>query len=142
MEFRFATIKDAPLLAEMNQRLIGDEGHRNSMSPAELEQRMTDWLATDGYRAVLFESGATAIGYCLYRHESDHVYVRQYYVASETRRQGIATAAWRWLTQNAWEDAIRIRLDVLVGNTAGIAFWRSLGFLDYCVTMELERQSD
>jgi hypothetical protein len=33
---------------------------------------------------------------------------------------------------------LRVRRDVLVGNAGGIAFWRSLGFADYCLTMELE----
>ena len=32
----------------------------------------------------------------------------------------------------------RIRLEVLVGNANGIAFWRSIGFQDYCVTMEMD----
>ena len=41
-----------------------------------------------------------------------------------------------WLLENVWKDAPRIRLDVLVGNSDGIKFWRSLGFADYCVTME------
>jgi hypothetical protein len=41
-----------------------------------------------------------------------------------------------WLLQNVWNDAPRIRLDVLVGNSEGIKFWQSLGFADYCVTME------
>jgi hypothetical protein len=41
-----------------------------------------------------------------------------------------------WLSQNAWRDRRRIRIDVLVGNQAGIGFWRSVGFRDYCLTME------
>jgi hypothetical protein len=31
------------------------------------------------------------------------------------------------------------RGEVLVGNTAGVAFWRAVGFRDYCVTLELEQ---
>jgi len=44
MTFRFATQADCPLLAELNHQLIRDEGHRNRMSVAELEQRLSGWL--------------------------------------------------------------------------------------------------
>ena len=40
MHLRRATLADAALLAELNRQLIRDEGHRNSMSLAELETRM------------------------------------------------------------------------------------------------------
>ncbi len=45
MTFRPATNDDCPLLAELNHQLIRDEGHRNRMTVAELEQRMRGWLA-------------------------------------------------------------------------------------------------
>ena len=35
--------------------------------------------------------------------------------------------------------ANRIRLEVLVGNQAGRAFWRAVGFKEYAVTLELLR---
>ena len=44
----------------------------------------------------------------------------------------------QWLMTNVWGSKTRIRLDVLVGNERGIAFWKSLGFEDYCITMERE----
>jgi hypothetical protein len=31
-----------------------------------------------------------------------------------------------------------VRVDVLVGNAAGVAFWRAVGFADYAVTLEWE----
>jgi hypothetical protein len=31
-----------------------------------------------------------------------------------------------------------VRVEVLVGNAVGVAFWRSVGFRDYCLTLELE----
>lgn len=139
MEYRLATADDTQLLAEMNARLIRDEGHRNAMSLAALKRRMTDWIASSRYRAVLFEKQAATVGYCLFRVAPEWIYVRHYYVAGEHRRQGIATAAWNWLAANVWNDSQRIRLDVLADNPNGIAFWKSLGFTEYCVTMEAER---
>jgi GNAT superfamily N-acetyltransferase len=68
------------------------------------------------------------------------VYVRQFFVRPERRRQGIGRAAWAWLRANPWREAPRICLDVLIGNGSGIQFWRSLGFEDYCITMEQPNQ--
>jgi ribosomal protein S18 acetylase RimI-like enzyme len=119
----------------MNQELIRDEGHRNRMTLDELEQRMNGWLASD-YRAVIFERDGEATGYVLFRNETDYIYLRQFYVRPEFRRQGIGRAAMEWLAANAWNQSARIRIEVLTGNTGGIAFWRALGFRDYALTME------
>jgi GNAT superfamily N-acetyltransferase len=104
----------------------------------ELEQRMRHWLEGE-YQAVLFEDGQGTAGYALYRREAEGVYVRQFFVRPERRRQGIGRTAWAWLCENLWRESPRIRLDVLVGNAAGIQFWRSVGFEDYCLTMEVIR---
>jgi GNAT superfamily N-acetyltransferase len=137
MHYRFATVDDAPALALLNHALIRDEGHRNAMSVPELAARMARWLAGE-YQAVVFEDAEQPVGYALFRRESEHVYLRQFFVAPEQRRRGVGRAAIGWLRQHAWGGDRRIRLDVLVGNAAGIAFWRAVGFRDYCLTLELE----
>ena len=49
-----ATEADLPLLAEMNRRLIEDEGSENPMTVAELQQRMRAWCGRmDGNSAFL-----------------------------------------------------------------------------------------
>ncbi|MDO9557853.1 MAG: GNAT family N-acetyltransferase [Coriobacteriia bacterium] len=137
VEFHFASAADAPTLAQMNAELIRDEGHRNSMTIPELEQRMRGWL--DGeYRAVVFEDDGQSLGYALYREDSDHFYLRQLFVSESRRRQGIASAALDWLRANAWAGVPRVRVEVLVGNAAGLEFWHSVGFEDYCLTLEME----
>jgi GNAT superfamily N-acetyltransferase len=112
------------------------------MTVAELEQRMGGWLSTGEYTAVLFindaDDGGDIAGYALFRREPDHVYLRQFFVRADRRRAGIGRAALTWLRQNAWVGVPRVRLDVLVGNEPAIAFWRSAGFHEYCVTMEAE----
>jgi GNAT superfamily N-acetyltransferase len=136
MEYRLATVADAPALASMNEQLIRDEGHRNSMTLAELTTRMAGWLAGE-YEAVLFEEVGSPVGYALYRRDPEYVYLRQFHVLPACRRQGTGSAAIRWLWQHAWAGG-RVRVEVLVGNVGGIAFWRALGFTDYCLTLELE----
>lgn len=144
LTYRFAALSDAPLLAELNLQLIRDEGHRNPMNLAQLTERMADWLRGD-YQAVLIEeagdSKSDVIGYALFRRDPDCVYLRQLFVVPARRRQGVGRAALSWLWQQAWPDASRLRIDVLVGNAAARAFWRHVGFADYCVTMEATRPS-
>jgi GNAT superfamily N-acetyltransferase len=137
MDYRTATSSDAPVLVEMNQQLIRDEGHRNSMTAAELEARMVRWLA-GAYEAVLFEEAGRAVGYALYRRDPDYVYLRQFFVRADCRRRGIGRAALAWLRENRWDERSRVRVEVLVGNAAGVAFWRAVGFQDYAVTLEWE----
>lgn len=137
VRYRPATVDDADLLASMNARLIRDEGHRNIMSVQQLTKRMSDWLA-DEYQACVFEIEEGPIGYALYRNEPEYVYLRQLFVQPQLRRRGIARRALVWLRQNAWGSRPRVRIDVLVGNKTGIEFWRSVGFTDYCITLERE----
>jgi GNAT superfamily N-acetyltransferase len=136
MEYRRATSADAPTLAAMNGELIRDEGHRNRMTVAELTARMAGWLRGE-YEAALFEEAGRPTGYALYRRDEEYVYLRQFFVVPDCRRRGIGRAALRWLWENAW-GRDRVRVEVLVKNAAGVAFWRAVGFADYCLTLELE----
>ena len=137
MRYRYATISDAEILAPLNLQLICDEGHRNPMDVEQLAQRMKSWLSGE-YEAVLFQEGTSPVGYALFRREPEHVYLRQLFVAPEFRRQGVGRAALYWLWQNAWLGVQRLRIEVLVENTDAREFWRSVGFREYCVTMEAQ----
>ncbi len=135
MLYRFATLDDVTALAQMNQQLIQDEGHRNPMSPTQLAERMTAWLQGD-YRAVMFGEQPNLVGYALFKEEAEYVCLRQLFVKAEHRRKGVARDALDWLWVHAWREAQRLRIDVLVGNTTGRMFWQSVGFREYCITME------
>lgn len=137
--YRFAAEEDASLLAEMNQALIRDEGHRNKMTLPELRKRMSGWLQGE-YTAVIFSKELETAGYVLYRKDPDWIYLRQLFVKAEMRRKGIGRQAISWLKKNAWKDTQTIRIEVLVGNPAGISFWKAVGFKDYCITMEMKNQ--
>lgn len=139
--YRFSNENDIAVLAQMNAELIHDEGHRTRMTMPELEGRMATWLG-EGYVAVLFEESESPVGYALFKPEPEWVYLRQFFVAPEYRRRGIGKSAMQWLRTNPWKRQERARLDVLIGNVEGIAFWRSLGFQDYCVTMEMSLDAD
>ena len=135
--FRSASAGDAALLAVMNQQLIRDEQHRNSMKLAELEQRMREWLESD-YEAVICEAGAETAGYALFRAEPEWIYLRQFFVREQHRRKGVGRRMFRHLESQWKARAKRIRLEVLVGNDRAIAFWHAVGLRDYCLTLEAD----
>ena len=137
LNFRIATQKEASILAEMNQQLIRDEGHRNKMTLSELKLRMSNWLEGK-YTAVVFSENNSDIGYALYRQDEEWIYLRQIFVKKAMRRKGVAIKAISWLKENCWQDFDKIRTEVLVGNVDGISFWKAVGFKDYCITMELD----
>lgn len=136
---REASDGDLPLLAEWNHQLIRDEGHRNPMTVSQLAERMRGWLQGE-YRAVIFFAAnpePMACAYALYKQEAHLIYLRHLFVIREQRRKGIGRAAFSILREQIWPKDIRLTVDVLCRNQAGVEFWRSVGYRDYCLTMEI-----
>jgi len=136
VNFRRATLNDCVLLAELNHELIRDEGHRNKMTVPELEQRMRGWLQSE-YSAVIFEVGEEIVAYALYREQAEGIYLRQLFVIRTRRRQGIGRQAMEILLSRIWPRNKRLTVEVLVKNAAAVAFWRAMGYQDYCLTLEI-----
>ena len=133
--WRFASEGDLGFLAEWNHQLIRDEGHRNPMTVQELGQRMRGWLA-GGYEAVVFCDGDPA-AYALFRREEGLVHLRQLFVRRDMRRRGVGRCAFEILRRDVWPRSARLTVDVLCSNKSAIAFWRSVGYRDYCLTLEI-----
>ncbi len=136
MDFRLATDQDLDLLAQWNHRLIQDEGHRNPMSVAQLRDRMKGWLAGE-YQAVLFSQGGEPVAYALYRESLTEIYLRQFYVRQSKRRSGAGRMAFELLRTKIWPLGKRLTVEVLTANKAAVSFWRSVGYEDYCLTLEI-----
>jgi GNAT superfamily N-acetyltransferase len=136
MTFRPATLEDCALLAGLNHQLIQDERHRNRMTASELEQRMKGWLGGE-YRAVIYEDGGEVVAYALFRELPEEIYLRQLFVARKRRRQGVGRRAVEILRSHVWPKNKRLTVDVLVTNESAIAFWRAVGYTDYCLTLEI-----
>ncbi|HET7625513.1 MAG TPA: GNAT family N-acetyltransferase [Verrucomicrobiae bacterium] len=135
LSWREAGEGDLSLLAEWNHELIRDEGHRNPMTVAHLLARMREWLRGE-YRAVLFTSEAP-VGYALFRSQRELIYLRQFFVRRDSRRMGIGRAAFSLLRHEIWPRDVRLTVDVLCQNLSAIAFWRSVGYRDYSLTLEI-----
>lgn len=143
MEYRRAKTEDAGLLARLNSQMIRDEGHQNSMTLDELEQRMHNWLENT-YHAVIMEDANEVVAYALYREAYDGwegdpggVYLRHFFVVRHRRREGLGTEAFSLLREKVWNRDCRITLEVLIPNKRARTFWESLGFREYCISYEL-----
>ena len=136
LTFRLATAGDCALLAKLNHQLIRDEGHRNKMAVSRLEQRMRAWLASE-YTGVLFEQGGAVVAYVLYAEQPEEIYLRQLFVVRDRRRQHIGRQAIEVLRTQIWPPDKRLTVEALVHNTAGIAFWRAVGYQDYSLKLEI-----
>lgn len=135
LSWREATDADLGLLAEWNHQLIRDEGHRNPMTVPELSARMQGWLRGE-YRALIFIADEP-VAYGLFRQEKELVYLRQFFVRRDRRREGVGRAALEILRHDIWPKDIRLTVDVLSQNHAAISFYRNAGFQDYALTLEI-----
>ena len=133
---RLATAEDCPRLAELNRELIRDEGHRNCMTVPELEQRMRGWIAEE-YRAVIFEDDSEIVAYVVFREEPQEIYLRQLFVVAHRRGQGIGRRAVEILRTQLWPPNKRLTVAALTSNEKALQFWRSLGYTDYAVSLEI-----
>ena len=136
LNYRLATDKDLDLLSEWNHQLIRDEGHRNRMTVSELRERMRAWIKGE-YNAVIFGTDGKLVAYALYRENDEEVYLQQLFVVRDHRRQGIGRKAVEILQGHVWSSTKRLTVEVLTANTDGVNFWRSVGYRDYCLTLEM-----
>ena len=136
MTFRPATLDDCALLARLNHELIRDEGHRNPMTVPELEQRMRGWISGE-YRAIIYEVGGEIVAYALFREQPEEIYLRQLFVVRHRRSQGIGRWAVDILRSQIWPKTKRLTVEVLVANTRAVSFWRSVGYADYALSLEI-----
>ena len=138
-----AVIGDAELLAQMNKRLIEDEGSRNPMNLSQLTERMRGWLQ-GSWKADFILRDDQVIGYALYEFRKDQydpslpvVYLRQYYIEREHRNNGYGRLALQLLRRERFGPGATVEIDVLSGNPGGQRFWTAAGFEPYCITMKL-----
>jgi DNA-binding GntR family transcriptional regulator len=134
---------DLGLLARMNRELADDEGHRNPMTVAQLEERFRRFIDQEGWSVDLFTLDDEIIGYATHRYETDpaeangrHVYLRQFYIVRHRRRGGAGHVAFDELVRARFNPGERIFLEVIENNPGGKVFWLRTGFTPYGTIME------
>ncbi|NIK70576.1 MULTISPECIES: GNAT family N-acetyltransferase [unclassified Paenibacillus] len=136
LTIRMGCEADLELLADLNQQLIEDEPHDNAMTVGELMERMRHFIET-AYKAYLFERGSEIIGYALVDHTRQPLYIRQFFICRDQRRNGYGKIAFGKLAALLQTDQLDI--EVMYWNEAAYAFWGSLGFRERSIYMRLER---
>ncbi|MDQ6421589.1 GNAT family N-acetyltransferase [Paenibacillus sp. LHD-117] len=104
------------------------------MDDRQLRDRMNAFIESE-YRAYVFEVGKAVVGYALVNHARTPLYLRQFYIGREHRRQGCGREAFHQL--RATLGATDLDLEVLVSNERGRRFWRSLGFRERSLYMRI-----
>jgi GNAT superfamily N-acetyltransferase len=133
----------------MNRELIEDEGHRNPMTVAQLEERARRFLAQDGYRIDLFEENDRIVGFVTWRQEDDVteksgwcIHLRQFYVARDARGGGIGRRTVELLMSSRFPKGARVVLEVMQANPGGQAFWSRMGFAPYSMLVERRTETE
>ena len=137
MQIQKCTLENVPLLAQMNKRLIEDEKSTNSMTVAELEERMHGFLGTD-YSAYFFIEESCVVGYALVKDTEKPLYLRQFFIERDYRRRHLGREAFHLLMDYLQTDTINI--DVLPWNEPGLRFWKSCGFAETCISMQYKEK--
>ncbi|MBN1290391.1 MAG: GNAT family N-acetyltransferase [Candidatus Latescibacteria bacterium] len=143
MTYRHATLNDITVLAAMNRQLAGDEQHRNRNKPTEWFNKRMELFLNGEYEAIIFEQDKKVLGYALYRNhpeQSDTIYLRQIFINRNYRRQGFGHKAIKIMMNEVWPKDKRLTVEVLSGNDAAISFYKSVGFQDYCLELELKAE--
>lgn len=97
---------------------------------------MCGWLG-DGYKAVIFEENGVPVAYALYLEQQEEIYLRQLFVVPERRGCGIGRQAIGILRSEFWLGTKRLTVEVLTANPRALAFWRSVGYTDYSLKLEI-----
>ncbi len=129
---------EAELLAGLNRQLDEDEPHPHPLPLAALTERMQRWIDSGEYQVLLFRRGERVIGYAAWRLEDRGAYLRHFFICRDQRRQGWGRAAMALLCSEVFPKDRPVQIEATIGNKAGIAFWRAIGFQDFGLAMELK----
>lgn len=113
-----------------------EKGGKRSVE--ELEERMTGFLNSE-YEAYFFVVEEKVIGYALIKNTCKPLYLRQFLIDRDYRKQHYGTKAFHALMEYLCIDSIDI--EVLPWNERGIRFWQSCGFQEISRYMRLKNRN-
>ena len=129
---------EVELLAQLNRQLDADEPHPYPLPLSALSERMARWIGSREYEVLLFRRGDRVTGYAVWRVEDRGAYLRHFFICRDQRRQGWGRAAIQLPRRKVFPKDLPVQIEAAIGNKAGIAFWRALGFEEFGVSMELK----
>lgn len=117
-------------------------GSQNPFTQSDLERRFKEWMETGEWSVDLICEHERMVGYVVYQQRPDYypdervVFVRQFFVKNEYRRQGVGRKAFEQLVRTRFPKGCAVQLDVVAGNSIGQKYWSALGFEPYAVLMK------
>ena len=141
MQYRLASTEDGPTLAVLNAQLIQDEGHRNSMTVAQLEDRMWGWLTQAHIQALLWRGSPRGRGVRLVSANCGRRVspaMLSSFVIADVR----ALVAKRLPPGDCVPPGCGARhnaptVSVVGAECPAVAFWRAVGYTDYDLTLAI-----
>lgn len=137
MDYRYAELSDIPALAEAYAQLEIDEGSPDRTAPSEIEKLFWNWLGGE-HRVVLFERDKRLTAYALYLPQSSNIELQQFFVRRDLRGTGAAKEAFELLREEVWPARAGVIVEARWNDPTMLDFWRSLGFLEKQVRLELD----
>ncbi len=135
MSIRSAGIDDLDALTRMNVELRADERIDNVMTDAEVKERMWGFIRGKTYRVHVFQEESNIVGYSVVDVTRTPVYMRQFFIARNSRRRGLGRKFFHILVGLLDVDAIDV--EVLAWNETAVEFYKKIGFSRRYVGMRL-----
>ncbi|HET6161390.1 MAG TPA: GNAT family N-acetyltransferase [Dongiaceae bacterium] len=129
---------EAELLARLNFQLDQDEPHPYPLPLSALTERMSRWIDSGEYQVLIFRRSDRVVGYAAWRLEDRGAYLRHFFICRDQRGQGWGRVAVQLLCRDVFPKDRPIQIEAAIGNKAGIAFWRAIGFQEFGISMELK----
>lgn len=139
MNLRLVPSTDINLLSKLYKELMEDERSDAALTDTQISEAMAGFLDNDEKAYVAFDNGQI-VGYALVILSRTPFYLHHFYICRDHRRKGYGTAFFSLLLKEL--QTTRMDLDVLVWNTRGQAFWKSLGFKPRCIIMRYNNDND
>ena len=130
-----ATNQDIDLLFSINQQLIIDEDYDRPLTDEKLNERWKQFF-TEIYIDFFIKVENEIVGYSVIHNHQTPKYIRHFYVQKEYRRKGIGKKAFYLILNEL--DVKEIDVDVMYWNQSGLSFWKSLGFHERYIGLDLK----
>lgn len=138
MNVRLHSFQESDLadLAAMNRRLQESEGRPSPPEPQLIAAQLSARLVSD-LEAAMIESDGERLGYILFRHEADALWVEEFWVGIGRNAGDIGRAAFHEFLDREGFNHAHVRVRMPAASRRSRAFWKSLGFTEHSVTMDL-----
>jgi ribosomal-protein-alanine acetyltransferase len=124
---RLAAPQDTHAIAELSRDLI-EYGLPWAWTP----QRVQASMQRADTNVVVAQHAGQVIGFAIMKYKEEEAYLHLFAVHPAHQRRGVGRALVEWLEQTARTAGIGlIYLEARVTNTAGRAFYRTLGFTEF-----------